>query len=97
MAQKEYTGKKDFFIVRSLRVANYLCHQGFDIVKVEDSYDNPIHKVFMFERTAELEKTANDYIAFLKQQKKENKETTKETTKEAENNSAEKTDKTENN
>lgn len=64
-----YMGKKDFYIALSLQLANYLCHKGFDIKKVEDSYSNPDHKVFFFERSELLEKLADEYIKLMRQQK----------------------------
>lgn len=67
---KPYTGKKDFYIALSLNLANYLCHKGFDIIKVEDSYSNPAQKVFFFERSEGLEKLADEYINVLRKNRR---------------------------
>lgn len=42
------------YIVRSLSMTNWLCNNGFQILKVEDSEKDPRFKVFLFEDTAAL-------------------------------------------
>ncbi len=42
------------YIVRSLAMTNWLCNNGFKILKVEDSEKDSRFKVFLFEDTAEL-------------------------------------------
>lgn len=41
-------------IVRTLAMTNWLCNHGFQILKVEDSEDDPKYKVFLFEDTPSL-------------------------------------------
>ncbi|WP_367401717.1 DUF5659 domain-containing protein [Lacrimispora indolis] len=45
------------YIVRSLSMVNWLCQNGFPILKVEDSEKDSRFKVFLFEDTAELHNT----------------------------------------
>ena len=45
-----YTGAKTpMYIVRSLNMTNWLCNNGFKILKVEDSEKDAKYKVFLFE------------------------------------------------
>ena len=48
-----YTGRKTpMYIVRSLSMTNWLCNNGFKILKVEDSEKDDRLKVFLFEDTS---------------------------------------------
>lgn len=58
--------KTDFYIVRSLTMMNYLVRSGYDVMKVEDSIDNPKFKVFMFEKTPQLEKSMGIFLSSRK-------------------------------
>lgn len=50
-----YTGRKtQMYIVRSLSMTNWLCNNGFQILKVEDSEKDDRLKVFLFEDTPAL-------------------------------------------
>ncbi|MFR5636754.1 MAG: DUF5659 domain-containing protein [Mediterraneibacter faecis] len=50
-----YTGRKTpMYIVRSLSMTNWLCNNGFKILKVEDSEKDDRLKVFLFEDTPAL-------------------------------------------
>lgn len=50
-----YTGRKTpMYIVRSLAMTNWLCNNGFQILKVEDSERDDRLKVFLFEDTPAL-------------------------------------------
>ena len=50
-----YTGAKTpMYIVRSLNMTNWLCNNGFKILKVEDSEKDARYKVFLFEDTLAL-------------------------------------------
>lgn len=49
--------KTKMYIVRSLSMTNWLCNNGLQILKVEDSEKDSRFKVFLFEDTAELHKT----------------------------------------
>lgn len=50
-----YTGAKTpMYIVRSLNMTNWLCNNGFKILKVEDSEKDAKYKVFLFEDTPAL-------------------------------------------
>ena len=50
-----YTGTKtQMYIVRSLSMTNWLCNNGFQILKVEDSEKDDRLKVFFFEDTPAL-------------------------------------------
>lgn len=46
--------KTPMYIVRSLNMTNWLCNNGFKILKVEDSEKDAKYKVFLFEDTPEL-------------------------------------------
>lgn len=45
------------YMVRSLSMANWLCNNGHQILKVEDSEKDSRFKVFLFEDTAALHVT----------------------------------------
>lgn len=49
--------KTQMCIVRSLSMANWLCNNGHQILKVEDSEKDSRFKVFLFEDTAALHNT----------------------------------------
>ena len=49
------------YIVRSLSMTNWLCNNGFKILKVEDSDKDPKFKVFLFEDTAALHTTMKKF------------------------------------
>lgn len=46
--------KTQMYIVRSLALTNWLCNNGFKILKVEDSEKDSRFKVFLFEDTVAL-------------------------------------------
>lgn len=50
------------YIVRSLELTNWLCGQGYQILKVEDSEKNPKYKVFLFEDTSQIRKSVSEYL-----------------------------------
>lgn len=52
---------KKFYMIQSLSMANWLCSHGHKILKVEDSIKNPKLKVFLFEDTASLRNTMNNF------------------------------------
>lgn len=43
------------YIVRSLELTNWLCGQGYKILKVEDSEKNPKYKIFLLKIQNRLE------------------------------------------
>lgn len=49
------------YIVRSLSMANWLCSNGHQILKVEDSEKDSRFKVFLFEDTAALHNTMKHF------------------------------------
>ncbi|GEM_PF-996503 len=49
--------KMKIYIVRSLSMTNWLCKNGHEILKVEDSEKDSRFKVFLFEDTIDLHKT----------------------------------------
>lgn len=49
------------YIVRSLAMTNWLCSNGFKILKVEDSEKDDKLKVFLFEDTQALHNTMMKY------------------------------------
>lgn len=49
--------KVQMYMVRSLSMANWLCNNGHQILKVEDSEKDSKFKVFLFEDTAALHNT----------------------------------------
>lgn len=51
------TEKTKMYIVRSLSMTNWLCNNGHQILKVEDSEKDSRFKVFFFEDTAALHNT----------------------------------------
>lgn len=48
--------------VRSLALANYLCNQGFKMLKVEDSEKNPKFKIFLFEDNKAIRSCITTYL-----------------------------------
>lgn len=46
-----------YYVVKSLKLANFLVRQGFDILKVSDSEHNPEFKVFLFGDCQELRRS----------------------------------------
>nr|UWI13971.1 MAG: hypothetical protein [Bacteriophage sp.] len=63
--QKE---KKKLYVVRSLRMTNWLCQRKFELLKVEDSEANPHFKVFLFADTPELRTSINQFCIELKRE-----------------------------
>lgn len=53
--------KTQMCIVRSLGMTNWLCNNGFKILKVEDSEKNPKLKVFFFKDTPSLHYMVTQY------------------------------------
>lgn len=51
------------YIVRSLDLTNWLCGQGYRILKVEDSEKNPKYKVFLFEDTKQIRNSVTEYLS----------------------------------
>lgn len=49
------------YIVRSLSMTNWLCNNGYKILKVEDSEKDPRFKVFLFEDTTALHNTMKQF------------------------------------
>lgn len=49
------------YIVRSLAMTNWLCNNGYKILKVEDSEKDPRFKVFLFEDTVALHNTMKQF------------------------------------
>lgn len=43
-----------YYVVKSLKLANFLVRAGFDIIKVSDSENNSNFKVFLFNDSKEL-------------------------------------------
>lgn len=46
-----------YYVIKSLKLANFLVRQGFDILKVSDSEQNSNLKVFLFGDCPELRKS----------------------------------------
>ena len=55
--------KTQMYIVRSLVLTNWLCGQGYRILKVEDSEKNPKYKVFLFEDTKQIRNSVTEYLS----------------------------------
>lgn len=51
------------YIVRSLDLMNWLCSQGYRVLKVEDSESNPRFKVFLYRDTPEIRKSVSLYLS----------------------------------
>lgn len=49
--------KTPMYIIKSLSMANWLCNNGHQILKVEDSEKDSRFKVFLFENTVALHDT----------------------------------------
>lgn len=47
----------NYLIIRSLSMANWLCNNGYKILKVDDSKKNEKFKVFLFDDNQEIRKT----------------------------------------
>lgn len=56
------SNKTQMYIVRSLALTNWLCSQGYQILKVEDSEKNSKFKVFLFEDTRQLRDSILRYL-----------------------------------
>jgi ATP-dependent Clp protease adapter protein ClpS len=52
-----------YYVIRSLKMANFLVRAGFDILKVSDSEQDPNFKVFLFNDSKEL----RNYITMFTQ------------------------------
>lgn len=59
--------RKNWYIVRSIRMMSELIREGFDLLNVMDSDDNPHFKVFAFEDTPELQKSISQISRKMKQ------------------------------
>lgn len=57
------SNKTQMYIVRSLVLTNWLCSQGYQILKVEDSEKNSKFKVFLFEDTRQLRDSVSRYLS----------------------------------
>lgn len=53
--------KKNLYIIRGIRMANYLIRQGCDMIKVADNKDNSNYKIFLFEDTPKLQNAITRY------------------------------------
>lgn len=53
--------REKFYIAYTLNMMMYLVRHGFDVVKAEDSINNPHYKVFLFRNTPELVEAINEY------------------------------------
>lgn len=53
--------RTEMYMVRSLAMTNWLCNNGFKILKVEDSEKDDKLKVFFFEDTQALHNTMMKY------------------------------------
>jgi hypothetical protein len=51
------------YIIRSLDLMNWLCCQGYRVLKVEDSETDPRFKVFLFEDTPCIRKSVSVYLS----------------------------------
>ena len=54
--------KTKMYIVRSLELTNWLCGQGYKILKVEDSEKNPKYKIFLFEDTKQIRNSVAKFL-----------------------------------
>ena len=54
-------GKK-YYMVRTIKMVNYLIRKGYDLVRVEDSEADSNRKVFFFRMCDEIKKDAREYI-----------------------------------
>ena len=53
--------EKQYYIIKSLSMMNYLVRNGFNVVKVGDNENNPKLKVFMFYDSQELRKCMESF------------------------------------
>jgi hypothetical protein len=51
-----------YYIVRSLRLMNFLVRQGHDVKKVQDANDSDILKVFLFHDSPLLQRDIKEHI-----------------------------------
>jgi hypothetical protein len=58
---KTNNNAEQYYIIRSLSMANYLVRQGHNIKKVDDSEKDPSMKVFLFSDSDELRKTMQSF------------------------------------
>lgn len=54
------------YVVRSVGLVNWLCQRGYRLLKAEDSKDDPIYKVFMFEDSEPLRRCVASYLSTRK-------------------------------
>jgi hypothetical protein len=54
------------FVVKTLDMTNWLCQQGFEILKVEDSEKDRRFKVFLFRDTQNLRNKVDEYLLIRK-------------------------------
>lgn len=54
------------YIVRSIDLVNWLCQRGYRLLKAEDSKDNPVYKVFMFEDSDPLQRSVAEWMSYRK-------------------------------
>ena len=50
-----------FYVVKSLRMTNYLAKLGFDIKNVEDNAYDRRYKIFLFEDSHELRRAMDNF------------------------------------
>ena len=43
-----------YYVVKTMRLASYLCSKGFKIIKEQPDRNNPKYKVWLFEDTVQL-------------------------------------------
>lgn len=54
------------YVVRSVDLVNWLCQRGYKLLKAEDSKDDPIYKVFMFEDSEPLRQCVAEWLSYRK-------------------------------
>lgn len=54
------------YIVRSIKLVNYLCQRGFTLLKAEDSKEDSRYKVFMYEDSPEIRDAVAAYLSIRK-------------------------------
>ena len=53
--------KDDLYAVRTIALMMYLVRLNYDVVYVDDSFENPKYKIFYFKKSKYLEKDVKKY------------------------------------
>ncbi|SFQ23331.1 DUF5659 domain-containing protein [Caldicoprobacter faecalis] len=58
-----------YYVIKSMSLACFLIRKGFNLLKVDDSIQDPRKKVFLFEDTPELQRAITEFTQNLKRKR----------------------------